>query len=148
MIGRKVDLTRLRPPGELVGLLPPGGKAGVMRRQNWGKYDNIRKGKVRLRNVRKFSVNATPDQRHRAAMWAASKAGQGYDNPGRPYNYNFAFNRRDSGKYNCSQFIWSAYMNVSGGQLDLDANGGHGVYLGDILQSPLLEECSTSGVDG
>lgn len=84
----------------------PGGKAGVMRRQNWGKYDSKRKGKVRLRNVRKFSVNATPDQRHRAAMWAASKAGQGYDNPGRPL-YTTVYGGRCSPRENVKMILFS-----------------------------------------
>lgn len=52
---------------------------------------------------------------------------------GRAYNYNFAFNKTANGRMNCSQLVWIAYKNGAG--IDLDSNGGNGVYPSDIMQS-------------
>ena len=53
---------------------------------------------------------------------------------GKEYNTNFAFNKVVNGaKMNCSQLVWAAYK--VGGGLDLDGNGGFGVYPYDIKNS-------------
>lgn len=72
------------------------------------------------------SVNTTSTNRTNAANWAYSRVG--IDG----YSYNFATNRSTShyGDKNCSKLIWSAYM-LNGG-LDLDKDGGLGVYPRDV----------------
>ncbi|WP_311777151.1 hypothetical protein [Trueperella abortisuis] len=52
---------------------------------------------------------------------------------GRSYNYNFAFNKTANGSMNCSQVVWAAYKTATG--IDLDSDGGHGVYPSDIRDS-------------
>lgn len=52
----------------------------------------------------------------------------------KPYNYNFAINKRPySKRMNCSQLVWAAYKNSA--KVDLDGNGGPGVYPKDIVNS-------------
>ncbi|WP_040212382.1 hypothetical protein [Clostridium polynesiense] len=66
------------------------------------------------------------DIQNRASNWA-------YGRRGEKYSYNFATNRLTSyyGDKNCSKLVWSAYMVEA--NLDLDQNGGLGVYPKDIL---------------
>lgn len=115
--------------------------AGVKRRRN---YDNsaIRatyKHKGRLRNVRNFEVNTSQEVRDAAANYARDKAHPVVERSGAAYNYDFAFNRRDDGKsYNCSQLVWAAYGDASKGKIDLDSDGGFGVYPMDIRDSKHL----------
>lgn len=64
---------------------------------------------------------------------AANKAYTSYR--GKSYNSNFANNKKTSStKMNCSQLVWAAYKSTSG--IDLDGNGGPGVYPGNIRNSP------------
>lgn len=54
---------------------------------------------------------------------------------GYPYNYKFWSNKEQNPtRLNCSQLVWLAYMRTSG--VDLDGNGGPGVYPYDIKASP------------
>lgn len=87
----------------------------------------------KLYNPTLMEVNTTDDMRTRAATYARTRIGSGY-------NSDFAFNRRDwkdgeVGTYNCSQLVWAAYMNASDGGIDLDANGWWGVWPMDIRDS-------------
>ncbi|KEZ48801.1 hypothetical protein [Metabacillus indicus] len=51
---------------------------------------------------------------------------------GQGYNYNFISNKSTKVKAaNCSQLVWAAYKHAG---VDLDANGGSGVYPNDILK--------------
>ncbi|MFV0372500.1 hypothetical protein [Microbacterium sp.] len=53
---------------------------------------------------------------------------------GKAYNANFAFNKdRHGAKMNCSQLVWAAYIIKT--RLDLDGNGGLGVYPYNIKDS-------------
>ena len=52
---------------------------------------------------------------------------------GRPYNFNFVNNRRETHALNCSQLVWVAYKYGAG--IDIDRNGGKGVYPKDIRDS-------------
>lgn len=73
---------------------------------------------------------------------------------GTPYDYDFYSNKKDyelidigtddlhewievseSISYNCSELVWKAFKKGAG--VDLDANGGYGVYPNDILNSSL-----------
>jgi uncharacterized protein YycO len=66
-------------------------------------------------------ISATTTQRESAANLAYGSL------RGKEYNFNFAFNRNAYGtKMNCSQLVWAAYLRTTG--LDLDGNGGTGVY--------------------
>lgn len=52
----------------------------------------------------------------------------------KPYNIYFATNKKPYGKnMNCSQLVWAAYKNSA--KVDLDGNGGPGVYPNDIVNS-------------
>lgn len=87
----------------------------------------------KLYNPQLMEANTTDEIRGKAAEYALTRVGSGY-------NSDFAFNRRDwkdgeAGTYNCSQLLWAAYMNASGGDLDLDANGWWGVWPKDIRDS-------------
>ncbi|MBP3222518.1 MAG: hypothetical protein J6M18_01135 [Actinomycetaceae bacterium] len=63
---------------------------------------------------------------------AANRAYNSYRN--RDYRgLFFAFNKTANGKMNCSQLVWAAYKTTSG--IDLDADGGNGVYPRDIKNS-------------
>lgn len=54
---------------------------------------------------------------------------------GRAYNVNFALNKTKNGNMNCSQVVWVSYKDGAG--IDLDSNGGPGVYPSDIRDSKL-----------
>lgn len=71
------------------------------------------------------SVTTSTTNRNNAANWANSQVGESY-------SYNFATNRLTShtGAKNCSKLIWSAYK--QNGSLDLDVDGGLGVYPRDV----------------
>lgn len=57
---------------------------------------------------------------------------------GRPYNSNFAVNKFGSfSALNCSQLVWHAYDVAAG--IDLDSNGGVGVYPYNIKDSEHTE---------
>lgn len=82
--------------------------------------------------AKKYAISTTQPQRNAAASWARARVGASY-------NPHFAFNKNNPAvtaktQYNCSQLIWAAYLNNAG--IDLDANGGPGVYPDDIRNSP------------
>lgn len=81
--------------------------------------------------AQKQAVDATSAQRDSAADYA-------YTNMlGRAYNLIFFANKDYEGAVNCSQLVWAAYHATSG--IDLDGNGGWGVYPNDIRDSSLTE---------
>lgn len=73
----------------------------------------------------KMYVDTTQAKRDKAANHA-------YNNfRGLPYDKNFFDNKDNSnGKLNCSELVWKAYKHGAG--IDLDSNGGKGVYPDDI----------------
>lgn len=81
--------------------------------------------KVASGSVKQHVATSTAN-RNKAADRARTYVGRGY-------NYDFAFNRTASGRMNCSQTVWAAYMTATG--IDLDSDGGHGVYPSDIRDS-------------
>lgn len=42
--------------------------------------------------------------------------------------------------FNCSSLVWSAYMYASKNEIDLDNDGGPGVYPDDVRDSPVVED--------
>ena len=74
-------------------------------------------------------VNTTQAKRNAAADWANSRVGKD------AYSYNFVTNRQTAhtGAKNCSKLLWSAYIQKAG--IDIDRNGGTGVYPIDIRDS-------------
>lgn len=76
------------------------------------------------------SVTTSSTNRNNAANWAYSRVGID------AYSYNFVTNRQTShiGDKNCSKLIWSAYQ--LNGNLDLDSDGGLGVYPRDVRDAP------------
>lgn len=90
-----------------------------------------RSGSASAMNVasgaQKQYVTASQTERNTAANYA-------YNNlRDRPYNSNFAFNRKNSNEVNCSQLVRLAYRETSG--RDLDSNAGTGVYPANIRDS-------------
>ena len=83
------------------------------------------------------TVSTTQAKRNAAADWANSRVG--IDG----YSYNFATNRTTSheGAKNCSKLVWSAYMLKA--SIDIDKNGGTGVYPLDIRDSSLTSTYKT-----
>ena len=77
--------------------------------------------------AQKQSVTAGQTERNSAANYAYTKLRD------RPYNSNFALNRKNSNAINCSQLVWLAYRETS--NRDLDGNGGAGVYPSNIRDS-------------
>ncbi|MQR94081.1 hypothetical protein [Fictibacillus phosphorivorans] len=76
------------------------------------------------------SVTTSSTNRNNAANWAFSRVGID------AYSYNFVTNRTTShiGDKNCSKLVWSAYKLY--GNLDLDVDGGLGVYPRDVRDAP------------
>ena len=56
--------------------------------------------------------------------------------------YFFANKSVHSDNYNCSQLVWASYKNADS-NIDLDADGGPGVYPKDIADSPMAYEYET-----
>ncbi|AKK02446.1 YiiX/YebB-like N1pC/P60 family cysteine hydrolase [Corynebacterium epidermidicanis] len=84
---------------------------------------NAEKGVQKLRgrdrigvcNPRYLSVKTDDETRNRAAAWAESQVGSGYNN-------NFLTTRiggLEKDQYNCSQLVWAAFKIASGGGLDI-----------------------------
>jgi uncharacterized protein YycO len=75
--------------------------------------------------IYKMYVNTKQSNRDKAANHA-------YNNfRDMPYDTNFADNKDNSnGKLNCSELVWKAYKH--GAKIDLDSNGGSGVYPNNI----------------
>lgn len=86
----------------------------------------------------KQSVGVSQSVRNAAANYAYANL------RGKNYNLNFAFNRNAYGSsMNCSQLVWAAYTIVAG--IDLDANGGFGVYPYNIKDSGWTTTYQTLG---
>ncbi|MBD8499635.1 hypothetical protein [Paenibacillus arenosi] len=100
----------------------------------------IRKASVSGRKVeggsRIQTVNSTSTtQDSNAANWANGKVGGSYNN-------NFVSNRSCGGSsFNCSQLVWCAFKQVVG--IDIDKDGGWGVYPKDIRDSSLVNTIKT-----
>jgi hypothetical protein len=84
----------------------------------------------------KLKVDTTQAKRDKAGKYA-------YDNlRDKPYDSNFAFNKNgDASKLNCSELVWLAYK--KGADIDLDGDGGKGVYPNDIKKSKLTSVYQT-----
>lgn len=77
--------------------------------------------------------------RKKVAAWCADKLDRGYD-------WNFANNKvnskKNNAKFNCSELVWKSWkFNAS---VDLDSNGGKGVYPNNIKESKLTKYISGS----
>ncbi|KAB1502748.1 hypothetical protein F7230_06955 [Corynebacterium sp. 320] len=86
-----------------------------------------------------LSVNTDNSTRERAATWAESKVGKGYQS-------NFATTRigkidRDS--YNCSQLVWAAYKHASGGGLDIGEKFPYEPYQPAVYPKDILDSHNT-----
>jgi len=74
-------------------------------------------------------VNTGSDVRASAVSFAEGRVGKGYNN-------QFAWNKNIyDEQYNCSQLVWASYMEASDDDIDLDGDGGMGVYPRDIFKS-------------
>ncbi|EFG47013.1 hypothetical protein HMPREF0183_1716 [Brevibacterium mcbrellneri ATCC 49030] len=73
-------------------------------------------------------VKITETRRRSAGKYARDKLQK------KPYRKNFAVNKDPyADRMNCSQLVWAAYKNSV--KVDLDGNGGPGVYPKDIVKS-------------
>lgn len=94
--------------------------------------DGVRQIAYNARDVEDNSivqtVNVTSSQKTSAADWAVSRVGD-------PYSFNFVNNRNTGhdGAKNCSKLLWSAFLLKA--NIDIDSNGGLGVYPRDITSS-------------
>ncbi|QUG81720.1 YiiX/YebB-like N1pC/P60 family cysteine hydrolase [Bacillus subtilis] len=94
--------------------------------------DGVRQIAYNARDVEDNSivqtVSVSSSQKTAAADWAVSKVGD-------PYSFNFVNNRNTGhdGAKNCSKLLWSAFLLKAG--IDIDSNGGLGVYPRDITSS-------------
>ncbi|WP_143180520.1 hypothetical protein [Bowdeniella nasicola] len=91
------------------------------------RQDKIGNVEVSRGSTRLMTVWTTQGKRNSAANYAYNHLRN------RPYRINFAFNKTKNGAINCSQLVWVAYHDGSG--IDLDSDGGPGVYPHDILYS-------------
>ena len=68
-----------------------------------------------------------------SVAWSNDASNWAYSRIGDKYSLNFATNRYTGhyGPKNCSKLVWSAYKIEA--KIDLDSNGGAGVYPNDIL---------------
>lgn len=89
--------------------------------------------KIGLKNgIQLLEVKTSQSNRDKAANRAYNK----YRN--KPYNINFIMNKSNEDKLNCSSLVWFSYK--KGASIDLDANGGPGVYPSDIRDSSLTKK--------
>ncbi|MGW5982717.1 YiiX/YebB-like N1pC/P60 family cysteine hydrolase [Bacillus mycoides] len=74
------------------------------------------------------TVSTSTQNKENAVNWAYSEVGE-------PYSYNFMNNRNTGhdGAKNCSKLVWSAFLLKA--NIDLDKDGGLGVYPRDIRDS-------------
>ncbi|MFB9776034.1 hypothetical protein [Brevibacterium otitidis] len=111
----------------------PGKKAGgktLKSRSYAASKLSVGKGAV------KQSVGVSTAKRKASANHAYSKL------RGKPYNTSFAANKKVNGStMNCSQLVWAAYK--VGGRIDLDSNGGPGVYPYNIKNSKYTKTYKT-----
>lgn len=87
------------------------------------KYKSVQSGS-KIMTIRNYPAS----MQNTVSNWAYARIGESY-------SYNFATNRSTGyyGAKNCSKLVWSAYRVK--GDIDLDCNGGAGVYPKDILNS-------------
>ena len=80
--------------------------------------------------------DADSSEKDKAAAFAEEQVGKGY-------NWIFFVNKSvNSDNYNCSQLLWASYKSADS-NIDLDADGGSGVYPKDIADSPMTHEYET-----
>ncbi|MFC4241953.1 YiiX/YebB-like N1pC/P60 family cysteine hydrolase [Gryllotalpicola reticulitermitis] len=97
---------------------------GAGKNSRSASVDGIKVGKGAV----KQHVSTTQANRDKAANYAYNSM------RGKPYNANFVSNRTvPASSYNCSQLVWGAYKHTTG--IDLDSNGGAGVYPYNIKDS-------------
>lgn len=102
--------------------------------------DGTRQIKYNARNVEKNSiiqkVNVSSTPKTNAVNWAVSQVGDSY-------SFNFATNRLTGhdGDKNCSKLLWSAFKLKA--NIDIDDNGGLGVYPRDITDSSYTSTIAT-----
>lgn len=93
--------------------------------------------KSRATTTANYKVGKGAVKQHVGVSQAKRNAAAGYafdSLRGKDYNSNFAFNRDAYGsKMNCSQLVWAAYTIKAA--IDIDSNGGFGVYPYNIKDS-------------
>lgn len=103
--------------------------------------DGVRKAPVSTRKVDsgakiQFVKSTSTTQDTNAANWASNRVGNSYN--------NYFFSNKSCGDkddYNCSQLVWCAFKTAA--NLDLDSDGGYGVYPRDIRDSNLVGTVKT-----
>ena len=73
------------------------------------------------------NIRYSEKQRSKVASWALGQVGKKYDTQW----WNNKLNTREgNAKFNCSELVWKSWKFRAG--VDLDSNGGNGVYPNDI----------------
>lgn len=95
------------------------------------------------RRMQVLKVNTTSTVKKAAAKYAYSKRGK-------PYDTNFANNKSNTSssnqKFNCSELVYKAYKYNGSKSINLDSDGGAGVYPDDIYKSSLTSSIWKSAV--
>ncbi len=87
-------------------------------------------GRLYCQYIEKMEIKTSIGSQNKAADYAVANL------IGKPYNSNFAWNKGSNiDVLNCSEFVWKAYKRAV--NIDLDNDGGLGVYPLDIRNSPL-----------
>jgi uncharacterized protein YycO len=115
----------------------PHGHMGIFSARDWvteargpgQKSDKFRvAGRRYCARIDKMEVSTTQAKRNRAGDYAARYLVK------KPYNRNFAWNKgKKINKLNCSELVYKAYKRSV--KIDLDGDGGLGVYPNDIRKS-------------
>lgn len=105
-------------------------KANVIHAPGPGKSSKLQSAKDKLGlkgGIQIQYVNTSQANRDKAANYAYNKLRN------KPYDTNFISNKKTTTKLNCSGLVWNAYKKSV--NIDLDKNGGLGVYPADIRDS-------------
>lgn len=111
------------------------------------RQDVVTKPSDGVNNSCILNVNTSDNNKKAAAKWPNDNAPKGT-----PYDFDFVDNKKDTylknvgtadlpvwetrsenDAFNCSELVWKAYKKNAG--IDLDSNGGQGVYPNDIYNS-------------
>lgn len=115
------------------------GSGKTVRYTKYTTKQAVKKG----RRMQVLKVNTTSTVKKAAAKYAYNQRGKQYDN-------NFATNKANTSssnkKFNCSELVYKAYRYNGSKSINLDSDGGAGVYPDDIYKSNLTTSIWKSAV--
>lgn len=115
---------------------------GVESLPNKGVVEFSKSRKVCKYSKKLLVNNLSFSKRNAASDWAYARKGKSYDITFQDSrSWAFVVGIDNQWDFNCSGLVWSAYMSAGG--VDLDSNGGPGVYPSNILNSNRTDVYST-----